>query len=59
MSIVRRDHPSLPEAKKAASSLQVMMLTPSELAKLRRSTQEADAYLAKAFKNHKVDLKKG
>ena len=33
MSIVRRDHPSLPEAKKAASSLQVMMLTPSELAK--------------------------
>ena len=50
MSIVRRDHPSLPEAKKAASSLQVMMLTPSELAKLRRSTQEADAYLAKAFK---------
>lgn len=32
------------------------MLTPSELENLRRSTREADAYLAKAFKNHTVDL---
>jgi len=31
-------------------------LAPSELEGLRRSTREADAYLAKAFKNHAVDL---
>lgn len=32
------------------------LLTPFELENLLRSTREADAYLAKAFKNHTVDL---
>lgn len=33
------------------------MLTPSELDRLRRSTQEAETYLKTAFKNHNVNLK--
>jgi len=57
MSTSKRDCPSSRNVSHQPTSSPLSeMLTPSELDRLRRSTQAADAYLMKAFKNHKVDL---
>lgn len=58
MSTTRIKRPSSAKAKHETNRPPLAeMLTPSELDRLRRSTQEADTYLKTAFKNHNVNLK--